>query len=129
MALNYYATKMGTITITDKGSRRVNCEIRTGNCMAVVIEVRKANENDLRFHPTWVVGKTIVHSLVTFYCDEQHLRNMMKHEGRVWWDNSPTEKATFRLNLYYKEMQTLAKYLTMSGYKVTCYWREPKKTK
>lgn len=30
-----------------------------------------------------------------------------------------------RLNIYYKEMLTLAKYMAKDGLKVTCYYEEP----
>ena len=68
--------------------------------------------------------------LVSFYADEQHIKNCMKQDC---WKNDSLGFVSdcgkilgISLNLYYKESNILLKYFTRSGYKVKCYYKEPK---
>lgn len=120
--LRYNGTTIGTITIKQNHygeEYKYTLQIRQGNCLAVVIFVRKSTEEELAKNPE---GKWY-HSLYTFFADEQHLKNILKHEGDVLFG----EKVVgIKLNLFYKECNTLLKYFTKSGHKVTCYYAEPK---
>ena len=102
MAIRYNGTTIGKIVIK-QGENRFNLQIRQGNCLAVVIYVRKATD-----------------TLYTFFGDEQHLKNMMKNYGNVLSD----EVVSIELNMFYKENYTLLKYFVKSGYKVKCYYKE-----
>lgn len=117
MALRYNGTTIGKIVIK-QGENKFNLQIRQGNCLAVIINVRKATEDELNEHPK---GKYI-HTLYTFFGDEQHLKNMMKNYGNVLSD----EVISIELNMFYKENYTLLKYFVKSGYKVKCYYKEEK---
>ena len=115
MALSYNRTTIGKIVIK-QGENKFPLQIRQGNCLAVVINVRKATEEELKEQPE---GKCI-HTLYTFYADEQHLKNMMKMYGNVLAD----EVVSIELNLFYKENYTLLKYFVKSGYRAKCYYKE-----
>lgn len=115
MPLSYNGTTIGKIVIK-QGENKLPLQIRQGNCLAVIINVRKADEEELKEHPD---GKYI-HTLYTFYADEQHLKNMMKMYGNVLAD----EVVSIELNLFYKENYTLLKYFVKSGYRVKCYYKE-----
>lgn len=117
MALNYTGTTIGKIVIK-QGENKFNLQIRKGNCLAVIIHERKCTEEELKEHPQ---GK-YVHTLYSFFGDEQHLKNMMKSYDKVLFD----EVVSIELNMFYKENYTLLKYFVKSGYKVKCYYKEEK---
>ena len=121
--ITYNGITIGTLTIKQKhGDKwyKYNLEIRQGNCLAVLIHVRKATEEELAENPE----AKFYHSLYTFFCDEQHLKNIMKDGGDILFGEKTTN---ISLNLYYKECNTLLKYLVRSGRRVSCYYKEPKK--
>ena len=115
MPLSYNGTTIGKIVIK-QGENKFHLQIRQGNCLAVIINVRKADEEELKEHPD---GKCI-HTLYTFYADEQHLKNMLKEYGNVLAD----EVVSIELNMFYKENYTLLKYFVKSGYKVKCCYKD-----
>lgn len=115
MALRYNSTTIGKIVI-NQGENKFNLQIRQGNCLAVIINVRKATEEELKEQPN---GKYI-HTLYSFFTNEQHLKNMMKSYGNVLAD----KVVSIELNMFYKENYTLLKYFVKSGYKVKCYYKE-----
>ena len=122
MPLTYNGTTIGKINIAEErdGERlHFTLQIRQGNCLAVLLFVRKATPEELEKHPE---GKWY-HQLWSFYVDEQHLKNILKNEGDVLFGEEVT---SISLNMYYKECKTLLKYFTKSGHKVTCYYKEPK---
>lgn len=125
MPLRYNGTTIGKINITQEYAgvkRNFTLQIRQGNCLAVLLYVRKSTEEELEKNPE---GKWY-HQLWSFYVDDQHLKNILKNEGDVLFGEKVT---SISLNLYYKENLTLLKYFTKSGHKVTCYYKEPKKKK
>lgn len=64
--------------------------------------------------------------LVNFYADEKHLKNVIKSWGDpLTLGDHYTKVKNVKLNIYYKEAQTLLKALTKCGYKVTTYYKEP----
>lgn len=71
-------------------------------------------------------GKKMVH-LVSFFADEQHIRNCEKdfpnHDCLAFLMGEVT---SIKLNLYYKESNTLLKHFIKAGHKVTAYYEEPK---
>lgn len=124
MPLRYNSTTIGKLTIEQElgdNKYRYNLQIRQGNCLAVIIYVRKATKEELERDPD---GKWY-HQLHMFYADEQHMKNMMKEYGQVL--DAMDKVIKCELNLYYKECWTLLKYFTKSGYNVKCYYKEPKK--
>ena len=67
--------------------------------------------------------------LINFFADEQHLAKCTKE-----WNGDPLlfiselgKITSVKLNLYYKESNILLKHFVKGGYKVTCYYKEPKK--
>lgn len=125
MAVNYWGEPIGQLTIKrhqykngevvkdDKGREvyeKFKIQIRQGNCLAVFIYAYKKDGQ------WW-------HQLYTFFGDEQHIKNIKKNVGDLFDD----EVAGVKLNMYYKECNTLLKYFVREGIRVQCYYKEPKK--
>lgn len=125
--LHYNGTTIGTIRIEQEiggEKRKFNLQIRQGNCLAVIIHVRKATKEELAENPE---GRYF-HTLFAFYSDNDHLANIWKNDTKH--DVLFGEKILkIRLNMYYKECSTLLKWYTKSGHKVECYYKEPKAKK
>ena len=140
MALRYSGVTIGTFTLYQKREEYVNGEwtdvkdekgrqvynkfkiqIRASNCMACFLHVSKV-DNPTTPELCWR------HELVMFYADEQHLKNIMKDYKKDAFNGmfSGVLK-NIKLNIYYKEMQTLAKYMAKDGLKVQIYYKAPKK--
>ena len=120
--LRYTGVTYGKVTIEQTHSdikRRYVIDIREGNCLAVFVHVRKATEDELKENPE---GKYF-HSLYMFLADEQHCKNILKHEKTLIGD----DVVKIDLNMHYRESWTLLKYFMKSGYKVNCFCKEPKK--
>lgn len=120
--LRYNGTTIGRIVIKQTHNDteyRYNLQIRQGNCLAVVIYVRKSTPEELEKNPE---GKWY-HNLYTFFADEQHLKNLLKEYGDIFCGERIID---VRLNLYYKECNKLLKYIVKSGHQVRCYYEEPK---
>lgn len=123
MPLRYNGTTIGNIVIEQEigGDKyRYKLQIRQGNCLAVVLYVRRSTPEELKENPK---GKWY-HQLFTFFCDEKHCKNIMKDYGDIMCGE---KVVSVKLNMYYKECWTLLKYFTKSGHKVTCYYKEEKK--
>ena len=104
------------------------------------IKYRQASDGQLftvAIHPANALCAFIYHyktaegtkmaQLVSFFADEQHIRNCEKH----FPSHSPIdlfmgEIVSVKLNLFYKESRTLLKHI-VKHHKVTCYYKEPKK--
>lgn len=123
MALTYNGTTIGKIRITQEYQpgqfANYTLQIRQGNCLAVAIYVRPLTDEEKAQAP----GMRYRHQLWTFWGDEQHMKNIIKNEGDIFFGEKVT---SVELNMYYKECSTLLKYFTRSGHKVTCYYKEPK---
>ena len=122
MPLRYDGTTIGKVRIAqERDGKKLHFEIqiRQGNCLAVLIHVRKCTPEEQDGHPE----RRYMHTLYTFYSDAEHMKNLLKHEGDVLFD----EVTSISLNMYYKQCATLLKYFTKAGHKVTCYYKEPKK--
>lgn len=122
MPLRYNGTTIGKVVIKQNICdewKKFTIQIRQGNCLAVLIHVRKTTEEERKQHPD---GKYL-HTLYTFYSDSRHMENLIKHEGDVLFD----KVVSIELNMYYKECRTLLKYFTLAGHKVKCYYKAEKK--
>ena len=124
MALNYSAEIIGTMTLKqtqqDGVTRTFKLQFRACNALACLIEVtpaeRKEGEEQLYYH-----------SLIWFAADIEHLKRMANHEGGLksyFWGS-----ASVRLNIYYKDNETLARYFAKAGIKTEIYYKEPKQKK
>ena len=129
MAIRYNGNIMGTITIAQQRKdedkpRKFKIQIRQGNCLAVFLYVYKEENPEDPKHP-WV------HQLMNFLGDEQHLKNLTKtkHTDIFAWMLSTNWIDKVELNLFYKECDTLLKYMVRDGLKVQCYYKEPNKKK
>lgn len=117
--LHYNGVTIGKVVIEQDvcdEPRRFTIQIRQGNCLAVFVHVRKSTPEELAKNPK---GKYL-HTLYTFFADDQHCKNMLKNEGRVLFD----KVVSIKLNMFYKENYKLLKYFMQSGYKVTCYYKK-----
>ena len=139
MALRYTGVIIGTLTLCqpvrekqgdqlvekkdEKGRTVYNqykIQIRQSNALMCAVHVYKQQEPE---DP----AKPYVHQLMAFFADEQHIKNCVKEYGkgtfeRIFWG----KLKNIKLNTYYKEMQTLQKYMTKDGLTVQCYYKEPK---
>ena len=142
MAIQYSATTIGTFTLCqerktldennnlvyvkdDKGRQVYNkypIQIRDGNCMAIFLHIWKDPEPEDPERP-WR------HDLQMFFVDEEHMKRCLKDykQGEAFEKVIFGKLKNIKLNIYYKNMLTLAKYMTRDGLKVTCYYKEPKK--
>ena len=137
MALNYTGVTIGTLTLCqpvrekqgdqyvekkDERGRTVynkySIQIRDSNCLMCAIHVWKDPEPEDPARP-WH------HDLQMFFIDEAHMKRCLKGHSFEYLFNGKLRN--IKLNIYYKEMQTLAKYMTRDGLNVTCYYKEPKK--
>lgn len=106
-----YKKELGRIIIEQDG-RRFNLGIYEANCQyGAVVWTGKDEKGELR------------RILMTFWADEQHMKNIVKNEGSLMCGEKVLRA---ELNMYHKENYTLLKYMMASGYKVKCYLREPK---
>lgn len=105
--LRYTGVTIGTMII-EQGDSRYKIQIRQGNCLAVMIHCRKDDNSE-----------GYIHTLYTFFADEQHIKNIIKNEGRLFFD----KVISARLNLKYKESVTLAKYFAMQKIKTSVYYK------
>lgn len=62
-------------------------------------------------------------SLWNFLLDEKHVRNIMSDQATLLGSNVDKVK----LNVYYKQARAIVEACAKSGYKVECYYKEPKK--
>lgn len=142
MAIQYNGTTIGTLTlcqakreknsdgkyveVKDKQGRTVYdkypIQIRDGNCMAIFLYIHKI-ENPEDPKKCWQ------HSLQCFFVDESHMKRCLEDfkQGEAFEKMFYGKLKNIRLNIYYKQMQTLAKYMARDGLNVTCYYKEPKK--
>ena len=140
MALRYSGVTIGTLTLCqpvrekqgdqyvekkDERGRTVYnkfpIQIRASNCLMCAIHVWKDPNPEDPERP-WH------HDLVMFYADEQHLKNILKDYKKDAFNGMFSgEMKNIKLNIYYKEMLTLAKYMAKDGLKVQVYYKEPKK--
>lgn len=108
----YYKHRIGYVYGYEDGHPFV-CNIFGGNCLCVFTQFYKDKET----------GKDM-ERFASFLMDEKHIKNCIKDDVKI----CPYINAkNIKLNLYYKEAQILSKYFAMQGYKVTCYYKEPKK--
>ncbi len=63
--------------------------------------------------------------LWNFFMDKNHVKNTMKYSIDHTLLGDDVEKV--KLNVYYKEALSLVEPCAKSGYKVECYYKEPKK--
>lgn len=123
--LCYDSTALGIIRIAQKyGGKtyRYDIQIRTGNCLCVMIHVRKLTLEELEENPQ---GK-YHHTLYSFIVDERHAKNIMKDNGgKLLYD----DVVSIKLNMFYKTSWKLLRLFLKSGYKVQCYWKEEETNK
>ncbi len=139
MAIQYNGTTIGTLTLCqarreknsdgqyvevkdEKGRVVYNkfpIQIRDGNCMAIFLHIFKQEKPE-------APERQYRHDLIMFFADEQHLKRCLKAGGekRTFGDLFWGKLTNIKLNIYYKNMLTLAKYMTRDGLKVTCYYKE-----
>ena len=137
MALRYNGNTIGTFTLSQKKEETINGElvevkdekgrpiynkfkiqIRESNCLACFLHIFK---EDSPKDPT----KPWRHDLVMFFGDEVHMKRCLKDGNFEYWFSG--KLSDIKLNIYYKEMLTLAKYMAKDGLKVQVYYKEPKK--
>lgn len=115
-----YNIEYGVIHYTQRSDlKRFTIKIHWANALCAFIYHYKTDD-----------GKKLA-QLVSFFADEQHLKNCEKswNGDSLGFISDVGIGITIRLNVYYKESMTLLKHFTKAGYKVTCYYKEPKTKK
>lgn len=137
MALTYSGKTIGTLTLCQKKKEVIDdklvevkdekgrpvynkfkIQIRQSNCLACFLHIFKEKSPKDPAKP-WR------HDLVLFFVDERHMKTCLQEGGFEYWFSG--KLTNIKLNIYYKEMQTLAKYMAKDGLKVQCYYKEDKK--
>ena len=112
--ISYTSEVLGELVIREN-NEKYKISIRRGNCLAVFIYAYKKD------------GKWW-HQLWSFFNDVTHIKCMMTNrDGRVW--DKDLDVIRVRLNAYYKESMTIAKYMAKSGYKTELYYEVQKEEK
>lgn len=119
MALQWkWNNKMGSMTVVqtrDGKTHRYTVNIYACNAIAAFIQEWK-DENGKEMYNVW-----------SFWVDKQHVKNIVKNCGNVFCGETVTN---IRLNMYYKyAAKQVLDILLKNGYKVTCYYKEPKQRK
>ena len=118
-----FRNQIGTATLVQKRkfegeeekTYRYRVYIFDGNCEAVF----NTSYTDQR------TGKEMWH-LFTFWADRGHISRMHKAHGNIFLGE---DIRNIKLNLYYPTAKSVLNILTKYGYKVTCYNKQPKKSK
>jgi hypothetical protein len=125
MAIKYSGQITGTLTnvqTNSKGEKKTfHLQMRQSNCLATIIHVYKNPESEGDYDK-------YIHQLIAFFVDEPHLKRCEKAEGGlkgVFYG----EIKDIKLNLYYKENIVMLKHFVKAGWKVKCYYKEPKTRK
>lgn len=140
MALNYTGTTIGTLTLCQpvrekQGDQYVEKKDEKGRTVynKYKLQIRESNSMACFLHIYKIVNleepkKCWMHDLIMFFANEEHLKNCMKEYESNAFEHIFFGKLTnIKLNIYYKEMLTLAKYMTRDGLEVICYYDNPKK--
>ena len=105
-----------------------------------IVKVKNHDETKVltvKIHPANALCAFIYHyrredgtkmaQLWNFLADTEHARRIIKNSS----DHTllGTSVVSVHLNVYYKEARQLIMQMTKSGYKVTVYYKEPKKPK
>lgn len=139
MAIRYSGVNIGTFTLCqpstyiqdgkllneldEKGRpvmRKFPIQIRLSNVLMCAVHNFK-EENPKDPERPWIT------ELILFFMDQTHLKRCLKEGDFEYWFSGKLRN--IKLNLYYKDAQTIAKYMTQTGLSVKCYYKEPKKCK
>lgn len=112
MAVNWlWKNKMGEISC-QRGETKYKLNVYSGNCLAVFV-----------YHYTQ--NGEPYYTMHGFFNDAEHLKRclgLVKDHDNIYGD----EWKKWKLNTYFKDSLTLAKWLTKAGYKVELYYEEIK---
>lgn len=109
MALQWkWTDKMGKLTIKQK-ENTYDINIYAGNALAIFIREFKQGGEER-------------YCLYNFFADKKHCDNIIKNGKRLITD----KVVSIKLNLFYKSAQTLFNILAKNGYRISCYYEEPK---
>lgn len=141
MALRYTGVTIGTLTLCQpvrekQGDKYVEQRDERGRIVynRFKIQLRECNALMCAIH-AWKdpqpedPERPWHHDLQMFFVDEGHMKRCLKEykTGGGFEELFAGKLRNIRLNTYYKEMQTLARYMTRDGLTVQCYYKEPKK--
>lgn len=137
MALTYSGKTIGTLTLCQPvkekvGDKYVNKKDEHGRTVynKFPIQIREANVLACFLH-IWKdpnpkdPERPWHHDLQMFFMDEAHMKRCLKTYSfeKLFMG----KLRNIKLNIYHKEMLTLAKYMARDGLKVQCYYKEDKK--
>ena len=116
MALNVnYKVVYGEVFGKNKDGKKWKVQYHPANCDLGAFIYHYKNENGVAMASLW-----------TFLNDKQHVNNIMKDTcfgGTLFGD----EVYKVRLNVYFKQARAIVEACAKSGYKVECYYKEPKR--
>lgn len=107
-----YQISYGEVKVkSSDGSKVLTVKIHPANALCAFIYHYK-NDKGEKMAQLWC-----------FLTDNKHIKNIMKDYKTLLGK----DVVSVKLNMYYKESLQLVKPMAESGYKVTCYYKEPKK--
>lgn len=107
-----YRIEYGSVKVKSASGEHIcNVKIHPANALCAFIFHYK-NDKGEKMSQLW-----------NFLGDTQHIRNIMREHKTLLGE----DVVSVKLNVYYKEARTLIEPMCKSGYKVSCYYKEPKK--
>ena len=111
-----YQIEYGSIKVKSVGDEKklVTVKFHPANVECGAFIYHYTDENGVKMAQLW-----------NFLSDKQHIQNIMKNSS----DHTllGTSVVSVRLNVYYKQARMIVEPCAKSGYKVECYYEEPKK--
>lgn len=103
----------GEMRVQDvKNKNTYKVKIVHGNCLAV-----------------WITETETEYNLWFFLADKAHGQRIMKGDKNHTLFGPWSNIKSIKLNMYHKECHALLDLMVKSGYKVQCYYKEPKSEK
>jgi len=107
-----YQIVFGEVFGKDMDGQKWKVQYHPANCELGAFIYHYKNEEGEKIAQLW-----------TLLNDKQHVKNIMKDLKTLLGN----EVYKVRLNVYYKQARDIIEACAKSGYKVECYYKEPKK--
>lgn len=106
-----YAVVFGEVYGHNQDGSKWKVQYHPANCELGAFIYHFKNDDGVKMAQLW-----------NFLNDKQHVRNIMNDCRTLLGDDVDKVK----LNVYYKQAEAIVKACAQSGYKVECYYQEPK---
>ena len=109
-----YRIEMGSARVRDFNGNAYTVKFHPANCRCGAFIDHYTDENGRKMSRVWA-----------FLESKEHITRIMKNSASHKLFGN--EVLGVKLNVYFKEARMLVEPCAKSGYKVTCYYEEPKK--